>query len=159
MNGKAEAALKQLASLSKSLNEASDHLNRQIAEIESALNAYKLGISAWVELKREQEQTPGGDGKFYQLTHVEEFGYGKHNGKWGLLHSSYYEEFLDPGDAESVKTTFLRDASREIRLAAVEKIPELLSALSGEAAKITDAVLKKTAAAKEIAGALSKKPR
>ncbi len=159
MNGKAEAALKHLASLSKSLNEASDQLNRQITEIESALNTYKLGISAWVELKREHEQTPGGDGKFYELTHIEEFGYGKHNGKWGLLHSSYYEEFLDPGDPQSVKTTFLRDASREIRLAAVEKVSELLSALSGEAAKITDEVLKKTAVAKEIAGALGRKSR
>jgi hypothetical protein len=159
MNGKAEAAMKQLSSLSKSLNEVSDQLNKQIAEIESALNAYKLGISAWVELKREQEQTQGGDGKFCELTHVEEFGYGKYNGKWGLLHSSYYEEFLDPGDPQSVQTTFFRDASREIRLAAVEKIPELLSALSGVAAKTTDEVLKKTAAAKEIAGALGRKSR
>src|SRR5712692_8552214 len=147
MNGKAEAALKQLASLSKSLNEASDQLNRQIAEIESALNTYKLGISAWVELKREQEQTPGGDGKFYELTHVEDFGYGKHNGKWGLLVSSYYEEFIDPAVPQTIETAFLRDASREIRLAAVEKVPDLLSALSGEAAKITDEVLKKTAGA------------
>ncbi len=149
MNAKAEAALKQLASLSKSLNEASDQLNKQIAEIESALNSYKLGISAWVELKRERQQTPHGE-----LTYADDLGYAKHDGKWGLLVSSYCD--IDP---ESVKTTLLRDASREVRLAAIDKIPELLSALSQEASKVTDEALKKAASAKEIAAALGRKSR
>ncbi|MCH8947923.1 MAG: hypothetical protein IH789_09905, partial [Acidobacteria bacterium] len=48
MTGKAEAALKKLASLSKNLNEASDELSRQIVALESALNGYKLGVWAWL---------------------------------------------------------------------------------------------------------------
>lgn len=58
-----------------------------------------------------------------------------------------------------MKTTFLRDAPREVRVAAIEKLPELLAALSSEAAKTADEVMKKTAAAKEVASALTKKPR
>ena len=47
MTAKVETSLKKLASLSKTLNEVSDELSRQIGALESALNSYKLGIRAW----------------------------------------------------------------------------------------------------------------
>ncbi len=159
MNGKADAPLKQLASLSKSLNQASDQLSKQITEIESALNSFKLGVSVWVEVKRVPETYFPKDGPIHTLTRVEQLGYGKHNGKWGLLVRSFAEEFVDvdyPGEREA---TFLRDASRDARLAAIDKIPELLAALSETSARVTDEVLKKAASAKEITAALTRKAR
>jgi len=156
MTNKVDATLKQLASISQTLNEASDQLSKQIAEIESALNEYKLGITAWVELKKEKELTePAEDGARLEVTIVEQLGYGKHKGKWGLLVTSYCEEF----DGENSNESFLRDAPRETRLAAVDKLPELLKALAQEGAKVTEEATKKAAQAKEIAAALSKKPR
>lgn len=155
MSKKPEGVLKQIASISETLNKASDQLSKQIAAIESALSVYRLGIAAWVNLKTEKELTePGDDGRRYEYTFVEQLGYGKHKGKWGLLIAGYCEETFE-GEADH--ELFLRDAPRETRLAAVDKLPELLGAIAKEAEKVTAETTKKAAQAKEIAAALGKK--
>ncbi|MDA2937993.1 hypothetical protein MYX75_07000 [Acidobacteria bacterium AH-259-A15] len=155
MTNKVDAALERLASFTQTLNEASDKLSVQIAAIESALSEYKLGITAWVNLKREQDFSEADDkGVRHQLTYVEQLGYGKHKGRWGLLVSWFWEELLDPYNLDQ---SFLRDTSRETRLAAIEKLPDLLEALAQKAAKVTEETTKKAAQAKEIAAALKQK--
>ncbi len=154
MADKVEATLKQLASISQSLNEVSDLLSNRIAEVEAALREYKLGVEAWVDLARERETSKADDGRIYDLTCVQRLGYGKQNGKWGLLAVEYYEEFDEEPEA-----IFLRDAPRETRLAAVEKLPDLLKALAEKAAKVSEEVTKKAEQARQIAAGLSKKAR
>jgi hypothetical protein len=152
-----DAALRQLSSVSHSLNRASDGLSKSLADVESALSAYKLGVSAWVELGREKELSePEGDGRRYEWSLVHLLGYGKHKGKWGLLVATYCEETFEGAyDQEQ----FLRDAPRDTRLAAVEKLPDLLNALTKEASRVAQEAAKKAEKARQIAAGLGKKSR
>jgi hypothetical protein len=157
MTNAVDAALKQLASISHTLNEVSDQLSKHLVEVESALSAYKLGVSAWVELRKEKELSePDNDGRRYEFTYVEMLGYGKYKGKWGLLAASYCEETFE---GEFDQQHFLRDAPRETRLAAVEKLPNLLTALTKEAAQVAEEAAKKAEEARQIATGLGKKTR
>ena len=52
---KNNSTLKRLASLSKTLNEASDLISTQVTGLESTLNGLRLGVSAWVEVERFKE--------------------------------------------------------------------------------------------------------
>ncbi len=157
MTGKVETWLDQLASLSKTLNEASDELSRQIAALESALNSYNLGVWAWVKepiLIETELSEPDAKGQRYECTYEHRVGYGKHNGKWGFVVDFSWDE-----DPEVSQLTFLRDASREIRLKAMDKIPNLLEVLTHEVAIVTHEASRKAAEAKELSTALAKKPR
>jgi hypothetical protein len=157
MTGKVETSLKQLSLLSKSLNEASDELSKQISAIESALNQFKLGIWAWVRepvLTESELSDPDEKGMRFELNYHYQLGYGKHNGKWGLLVSYFWE-----ANEEDAEIEFLRDASREIRMKAMDKIPDLLDILSKEMSALTQEASKKASEAKELAAALNKKTR
>lgn len=132
-----DATLKHLAVLSENLNRASDALSKQIASVEEALNELKLGVWAWVEVRRiMDDESFKVDGKPEQVTRVESLGYGKYRGKWGLLYATDFDEY--PGD-EYTSITLLRDAPRLERLAAVEKIPALINELD----KSADDVMKR----------------
>lgn len=157
MTGKVEASLKQLSSLAKTLNEASDELSRQITALESALNSYNLGVWVWVKepiLTETELSEPDGEGHRYEVCYVHQLGYGKHKGKWGLVVGSFWD-----ADPEEGQLTFLRDASREIRLKAMDRVPDLLEALAKELAVLTDEASKKAAEAKELSSALTKRAR
>lgn len=157
MTNAVDAALKQLTSVSHSLNQVSDQLSKSLADVESALSAYKLGVTAWVELRREKELSePDSDGRRYEWTVVHRLGYGKHKGKWGLLVAAYCEETFE---GEYDEEQFLRDAPRETRLAAVEKLPDLLKALAKEATQVAEEAAKKAEQARQIAAGLGKKSR
>jgi len=149
-------ALKQLSAVSSSLNQASDKLSQHLAEVETSIGTYKLGVSVWIDLRKEKQWSdPGTDGRCYEWTAVDLLGYGKLKGKWGLLVASYCEETFE-GDA---KECFLRDAPRDTRLAAVEKLPDLIKALTKEAAKVAEDATKKAERTRQIAAGLGKKSR
>ena len=159
MTAELEGSLSKIASLSNTLNEASDQVSKQLAEIESALNAYRLGIEAWVKEPFVDEYfttDPDKDGNRHVLNEAKKLGYGKFRGKWGLL-----VESVTAGSEEVwlPETVFLNDAPRETRLKAVDKIPELLEAITGQLVKTTEQASKKAAQAEEIAAALRKKQR
>ena len=153
MSAKLESSLSQIASLSKPLNEASDQLSKQLADIESALNSYELGIRAWLKDPLVSEEVESENAGWPILHDVYRLGYDKYNRKWGLLVCSGIEEFGEE------YIGFLRDAPREIRLKAVDKIPELVNLLVQQLAKTTEEASKKAAQAEEIVAALSKKQR
>jgi hypothetical protein len=132
-----------LAALSQELNEASDTLSEQIAEAEKALNALKLGVTAWATISSWTPPTQYGASEGCSI------GYGKHNGKWGLLYLTWSDEF-----PESDRSIPLREAPREDRIAAIEKLPELVKALEKRAREITKEARGKTAELKETVGAL-----
>ena len=155
MADKVDATLKQLTSISHTLNEASDLLSNRISELEAYLREYKLGVEAWINLIRETEANKADDGRIYELVCVRQLGYGKHNGKWGLLVAKWYEEFPD----EVVEISFLRDTPRGTRLSAVEKLPDLLKALVQKATEVTEEATKKAEKVRRIAAGLNKKAR
>ena len=154
MNGKVETSLKQLSSLSKSLNEASDELSKQISAIQSALNEFKFGIWAWVKepiLTESELSDPDETGQRFLFNYHHRLGYGKHKGKWGLLVSYAWE------GTDEEEITFLRDAPRHVRIKATDTIPNLLDVLIKEMSTVTQEASKKASEAKELAAALNSK--
>jgi hypothetical protein len=145
-----DASLQHLASMSERLNSASDALSAQIAKVEVALNQLKLGVWAWVELGRYTEDWKFG-GEPRPVTRTESLAYGKHQGKWGLLFTEGYEEFPDP---EFGSITFLRDAPRTERIAAVDKLPDLIKALEAKTAELTEQATKKAGEVAALAAAI-----
>jgi len=106
MTNSVESTLSLLASVSDSLNKASDFLSTRISEVESALARYKLGVRAWVRVSS-QEATDG-------FLEVRDLGYGKHEGKWSLLVAEYYDHDLDDARARfsRLRSMFIRDSIR-----------------------------------------------
>src|SRR6266566_1519090 len=154
MNGRVETSLKQLSSLSKSLNEVSDELSKQISAIESALNEFKLGIWAWAKepvLTESELSDPDEKGQRFLFNYGHLLGYGKHRGKWGLLISYGLE-----GEDET-EIMFLRDAPRAVRIKSMDRIPDLLDVLAQEMSALTQEASKKASEAKELAAALNSK--
>jgi hypothetical protein len=152
-----DPTLRRLSALAKTLNEASDLISKEITYIEAALNALRLGVWAWVDVQREQVLVnDGGDEtKQHLLTRVLRLGYTKHKGDWQLVASDGFDEL----DDEIANVTPLREAKREIKLAAVEKIPELLKTIENKVAKVTNEATTKAAQVKAIALALGKDVR
>ena len=143
MTGKANASLSRLFASAKSLNDVSDRLTAQIKDIEAALAANGIGVEGWVHLENWSEQADG-----YALDYSAGLGYGKHNGKWGLLYSIWCEQI-----GESTKS-FLRDTAREVRISALEKLPDLFDKLSEETQKLTQKATENLSVAQEVASAL-----
>ena len=149
MTGKAEASLSRLFTSAKSLNSVSDQITIQIKEIEAALAAHGIGVTGWAAVESWDEQTKEG----YTLHYSTSIGYGKLNGKWGLLYDLYCDEF---GESS---TSFLRDSAREVRIAALEKLPDLFDKLAEATAELTERANKNLVAAKAIASALKENGR
>jgi hypothetical protein len=143
LTGKADAALSHLFSSAKSLNAVTDQISAQISEIEAALAANGIGVSAWVEVDRWTENEPR-----YSLLYIASIGYAKHKGKWALLYSVWCEE------TEAHEVSFLRDTSRAIRIGALQKLPLLFEKLAEETQRLTEEAARNLADAKAIASAL-----
>jgi hypothetical protein len=119
----------------------------RIAEFETALNALKLGVWAWVTLFESEVNI--GTAEAFWTTETISFGYGKHKGKWGLLYSTEVAPF--PEDADVVP---FREAPREHRIYAVEKLPDLIKKLEDKAQSVAEDARKKAVQVKEWVGAL-----
>ena len=140
-----QASLRKLHLLSDDLNKASDELTAELNSVEDALNKLKLGIPAFVTIRRED----AGDGYW----RIYSMGYYKLRGKWGLVTYDYIDGFGEEGDEDVV---FLRDAPRDIRIEAGEHLAELIEKIATNAAKTTESAKLRAAEAKEIAASLSK---
>lgn len=149
-SGDVSALLKRLSSASQTLSQASNKLTEQIKEIETSLASYNLGVVAWVELRRTPEVI---DEKTQPVDHIEWLGYSKENGKWGLYASSEVAEL------QHSECWLLRDAPRELRVLAVDAIPQLLEKMVLEAKQLTTEVMSKTDRAKSIAHSLRNKQK
>ncbi len=145
-----ETALKRIETTARTLNQTSDKLSQRIAEIESALNKYKLGLWVWVDKPILEEDQADESGR-YQWKDLYCLGYGKLREKWGLLISMYPDY-----DPEEPNLVFLKDAPREIRLVAIDRIPDLLERIAEEATNLNQKVMEKAELAEQIATALNK---
>jgi hypothetical protein len=141
---KARPSLDSLAQLAPQLNKATDLYMDELKEIETALNKLNLGIEVerndWIEkgnakTKYNEDGEPLGD--FYTAWTV---GYGKDaRGGWCLLVREYEVLKVPAGtisqDIIEQDATALLQASRDLRIAAADHIPDLLKQIEVEVKK------------------------
>ena len=120
--GSVESAFQRLSKTAIKLNDASDELTTLVTRLDLSLKKLNLGVSAWVDIEYDQNN----DDMSY---HRECLGYTKWGKKWGVVITVADGDLGDdPHNAERDGWLFL-DAPRELRIKAVEKIPELIEAL------------------------------
>lgn len=160
--------LKDLDPLSKRLNAASNELNSSLQTIQDRLNALGIGLEVWLPqalAESEAREVPGpavhdDADLFWDKVHdTQELGYGRLGDGWALLVRTrrHVERFRTAaGDSEEYNTYVddsprpLLKAARDLRVAAVPLIPDLLTAIEQQAQTIIERVEQ----AKKIADSL-----
>jgi uncharacterized small protein (DUF1192 family) len=144
---KIQTDFKALSKIASELNTASDHLTKTVALLDEALKRLNVGLTVWVIFRSL------GDDDQPNLYDLDQIGYCKVNGTWGLaLRHIWGDEFQDWQKEDG--PWLFNDASRELRLLSVDKIPEVIAELTKEALKTTERVQKKTEEVLELAEAI-----
>jgi hypothetical protein len=146
---KIQKHFKTLSSVASSLNEASDELTAVVSILDEALKKLNVGLTAWVTFHSRPDNEDAGNYDEDQI------GYCKVKGTWGIAFrhiwgNANWEVFHDEGP------WLFNDAPRKMRLRGVDKIPDLIEALSKEAAETTKKVHEKTLKVAELASAVKK---
>jgi hypothetical protein len=123
---------KKLASAAANLNSASDRLGKPVADLDAYLRKLGLGISSFVSFRT--WNSSGG----LQYS-VDELGYTKLAGKWGLAIRTRAGNEGQPDD-ESSETWHFAEAPRLLRVQAIKAIPELLEKLFSDATRMAETV-------------------
>jgi methyl-accepting chemotaxis protein len=144
--GPASLSLDQLSKTAISLNKASDRLNQAINQLNEALKKLNLGISSWVSFYVYDE------GPF---SDVHQIGYAKVNGKWGIGIKKTFEDLNRP-DEDQVEVTEWQfcEAPREMRIAAIPYLSQVIEQLNKDAEKTTDLINEKTTTAEQLTAAI-----
>jgi hypothetical protein len=132
-------ALAKAREARQTLAAATEELNDSIAKAEQELLALKLGVTASVLLEQ------GEDWESYLR-------FGKHGDKWRLV----YESGPVMGEPEDWRDEPLLNASKEVRLRAVDKFEELLIALVDKATEQAEDVRTKATRATSFAETVAK---
>jgi len=140
-------SFKTLAQTASELNSATKRLSETIAALDDSLKGLNLGISSWIQFA----SSTSADG-LVEETH--ELGYAKINGKWGVAirHISWFAP--DP-EQNQVKEWLFADASRELRLKAIDYVPKLIEQLNNDAQNYTAKLTHKIAEAEELTKAIN----
>lgn len=135
----------ELSEVASDLNSVSDELGKYASEIDAALKKLNLGIAVWVSFCDWDE-----NGYDY---YMEQIGYGKIDGKWGIAIRTVTGNHQWPDD-DKTESWLFNDAPRRMRLASIEKLPEVLSELSRQSAETIKEIRGRLAEVKEVAGAV-----
>lgn len=151
---KSRAHLESLAKLAPQLNKATDLYMEELKEIEATLDKLNLGISVELDsyiqtgnsVTEYNDDTGESVGVFYAAWSL---GYGKdRRGNWCLLIREYKVPVVPAGayaaseDILEEDVTPLLQASRDLRIAAAEQIPELLKAIEQKVKKKIESLAK-----------------
>jgi hypothetical protein len=147
---KVQASYLQLSAVASDLNTVSDELGKSVTEIDAALKKLNLGISVWVTVS----DWAGEELDYY----IEQVGYAKVDGKWGIALRTISGNHNYP-DRDEVEQWLFSDAPRKLRLASIETLPEVLKNLSDEAVKTTEKIKSRLAEVKEVAAAVKEAAR
>jgi prefoldin subunit 5 len=128
--------LARVRSLADEMNSATDELNNSFREIESIIANLNLGVTASVQI----------DGDEFS-TWVACLSFAKEQQAWRLLYESGEDE-------ESWKAVPLVNASRAVRLMAVDHLEELVQELIKTAANEVEKVRAKTQTVKDLSATL-----
>jgi hypothetical protein len=143
-----ESDLKALTTASKTLNNLTDQLTEQVAQIESVINALNLGLRVSVVVRSYMDENQPWISNTLRLS------YGKNDGKWGLEIEEFDDDERDPEHHRDYTSWAFKDAPRSLRLEVVPKIPELIKEMVKEAEAAAAKVTQKLDDAKAIASSL-----
>jgi len=143
---KIQSNFQKLSAVASSLNSASDELTKTVTILDEALRKLNIGLTVWVTYASHDVEPGDFDN--------DQIGYCKLNGKWGIALRR------DWGDTQSLEfggegPWLFNEAPRDMRLKSVDKIPELIVALSTEATETTKKVREKTQEVSELANAIT----
>lgn len=130
--GRVRSSFLQLSAAASDLNTISDELGQCVSEIDAALKKLNVGITAWVDISSNEDD----DLQYYR----ERIGYAKVEGKWGIALCTVSGSHDCP-DEDRVDIWLFNEAPRQLRLEAINKLPNLLQKLSEEAAKTTAEIM------------------
>jgi hypothetical protein len=145
LSERAQDSFSKLKSIASDLNQVSDEISEPVGRIDKALKELKLGVPTWVSISRMSDEA----GEFFEN---HDLGYAKIGGKWGIalrISSGQLGE-------ERESNEWLFDAApRSLRLEGIEKLPELLEKMSGDAAEVVKKVRASLDVANDLATAIS----
>ena len=138
-----------LDGLSARLNESSDLLIESIKLVEAKLASMRLGVEAWVKEPLETETTldDKGDPQDKLTTW---FGYAKVGADWGLYIRENSERWDECDGSPWPSFVRLQQASRELRIKAIQQLPDLIKELEARAEAALKAIERATIVAKAI---------
>ena len=145
--GKVQTHFQALSQIASSLNTASDELTSSVETLSESLKKLNVGLTVWVVFRTRDVDEP-------QMYDQDEIGYTKEGGEWGIFLRSVYGN-LSHDEPNSESLCLFNDAPREMRLAAVDKIPDLIKELAKEAFNTTRRVQQKAQQVRELAQAIS----
>jgi len=147
-NSKITTDFQNLTETASALNAASDHLTRGVAALDEALKRLNVGLTVWINFAvRGDDNDPG-------LYDLDQIGYSKVNGTWGLAIRHIWGDEGAEWEKEDGPWAF-NDVPREMRLRAVDKIPEVITELNKAAIQTTKKVQEKTEKVLELAEAIT----
>jgi hypothetical protein len=147
---KLQTDFQALSEIASQLNVASDGLTKTVAILDEALKKLNVGLTVWVTFRRRaNDEQP-------LLYDLDQIGYTKVNGTWGLAVQHIWgdEGAPDPWE-DSDGPLLFNDAPREMRLQSVDKIPEVIAELAKEASDTTKRMQEKTKQVLELAEAIN----
>jgi hypothetical protein len=120
--------IEKFPAAASTLNSATDQLGKSVGKLDAVLKRFSLGIPTWVTFSG----SPGTDPSYDH----EDLGYAKIGGRWGIaIRTVSGDVRADEGD--KVEQYPFNDAPRLLRVQAIPRIPELLTALLENAAKMS----------------------
>lgn len=147
LSAKVQSSYQQLSKVAADLNAVSDELGKCIADLDAALKQLNLGVTKWIQFRILADEQTGEFSADY-------LGYAKVGGKWGIALSKTKGNYNYGSDDGAGEEWIFNEGPRELRLAAIEKIPELLNELSKAATKMAADVRAKLGEAQEVAEAI-----
>jgi prefoldin subunit 5 len=144
---KIQTHFQALSKIASSLNTASDELTSSVSTLGESLKQLNVGLTVWVTFRtRDDDEEP-------QCYDLDQIGYAKINGVWGIAIQNVYGD-ESRNDHHGMGPWLFNDAPRELRLASVDKLPELIEALAKEAFNTTKRVQEKAQQVRELAQAI-----
>jgi hypothetical protein len=136
-----------LTGISSSLNTASDELTQAVGLLDEALKKLNIGLSVWVIFRSR------GNDYYPECYDLDQIGYCKVNGSWGIaIQHIWGDETRDQHNSEG--PWLFNDASREMRVQGVDKLPELIEELSKVAIETQKKIQEKTKQVRDLADAI-----
>jgi prefoldin subunit 5 len=143
---KIQSSFQALSAVASSLNSASDELTKTVTILDEALRKLNIGLTVWVSYANHDVEPGDFDN--------DQIGYCKLNSKWGIALRREWGD-TQRGEYGGEGPWLFNDAPRDMRLKGVDKIPELIAALSVEATETTKKVREKTQEISELASAIT----
>lgn len=137
-----------LSSSAQSLNNTSEELAKIGAAMDAAVKKLNLGVEAWATIASGSDETQP------HLEYQDRLGYAKIDGKWGLA-IRVVECDREDGEETIEKQWLFADAPREMRMMALDRLPELIDALNKNVRNLHERMSRKVADARTLLDALT----